>query len=268
MELDKLIEKYKSFNHIDSKETLDKQKIDFVYHSNRLEGSNLTLAQTEDVINYHKTNGEVKLEDMLMAIDHHKALNESIAFGANKYPLSNNLLLQIHTQLLKNTFEISSEYFSWKNKGQKLGELKVSPNRIKITENGKETYFQTPSPEESKNFISQAISFHNKSTESFLEKTTKLMQNIYNAHPFFDGNKRMTRLIFANRLIANELPLITPHKDKYVYNDALVQGLKKGSHQDLKNIIEIEIKNHLQKEIQQLENTKKPKKRKGLGFIL
>jgi len=173
-EFDDLLKTYHRLNIIQSKDEFDKTKIEFVYHSNRLEGSNLTLFQTEDIINSHHIKGEASFLECLMAIDNYRALNLALTFGVNKYPLTEKMLLNFHQTLLKNSFENDPAYASWKDKGQLLGEFKVGSNRIRRTEGGKDVYYPTPTVIESKENILKSLELYNFSSEHFLEKLSKL----------------------------------------------------------------------------------------------
>lgn len=267
MDFYKLVEKYQKLNIIPSKEAFDDLKIKFVFLSNKLEGSALTLIQTKEIIDSHKFVGEGSLIDGLMAIDHYRALNNALLFGSNKYPLSENIILNLHKTLLKNTFEIDPFYNNWISKGQKLGEYKIQSNRILFQNGNEKKYYQTPSPIESKRFILDSIDAYNNSTDEFLTKLSKLVQNVYNAHAFFDGNKRMTRLIIANQLFSNNLPLMLPHSIKSNYNNALMEGFLNNNHEPILKIIETSFCQQLQEQIEL--NSKLPKtKRKGFGLIL
>ena len=158
-----LYSKFKKLNFVQEKQEFDLRKQEFVYHSNRLEGSGLTLIQTIDVISEHKVKGEASVEETLMAIDHYRALNQALLFGGNKYPLTNSLLLQLHETLLKNTFSIDPFYNSWKSKGQELGGFKVADNKIKIGID----YFDTPSFKVVEKAIINIIHRHTESDEIF-----------------------------------------------------------------------------------------------------
>jgi len=266
-EFEKLLATYNALDILQSKQEFDANKIEFVHHSNRLEGSALTLIQTKDIIENHKTKGETSIIDGLMAIDHYRALNVALTFGANKYPLSEKIVLTIHESLLKNTFEIDPFYSSWKSKGQVLGNFKVKSNRILYQQGGTEKYYDTPSPAESKQQLNDAIVYYNSSTELFIDKLSKLVQNIYNAHAFFDGNKRMTRLIIANQLMANNIPLIAIPYNKGNYNQALINGFVNNDNSFIKNELKIIFNQYLAKSIEKLKNnTHKPNK--GFGLIL
>ena len=265
-EFKQLFEEYKQLEIGQSKEEFDQIKIEFVYHSTKLEGSDLTLIQTKDVIENHHIKGEASLIDSLMAVDHYRALNLALSFGSNKYPLTEKILLNLHETLLKNTFEIDPFYQSWKNEGQQLGQLKIKSNRIKYTLNNNESYYETPSPEISRNILRSALNNYDPKS-GFIDSLSKLVQNIYNAHPFFDGNKRMTRLIVANQSIANGLPLIPIPFNKGKYNKALITGFIEQTHLPLKKEIEIIFNQFLAESIEKLKNNSK-KPNKGFGLIL
>jgi len=262
-----LFKQYNELEIIQSKAEFDKAKIEFVYHSNSLEGSNLTIVQTQDIVNTHKTSGEVSVIDSLMAIDNYRALNQALSFGASKYPLTEKMLLNLHENLLKNSFELDPAYVSWKEKGQKLGMYKIKSNRILYIQNNKETYYNTPTPEESQEIIIKSLETYHSSIDSFLEKLSKLVQNIYNAHAFFDGNKRMTRLLVANQLIANGFPLVVLHNDKNAYNVALIDGFVKRTHQPILEVLVKAFNQYLAKQIEEYKRTNHSKS-KGFGLIL
>ena len=262
-DFEQLFNQYKSLNIIPSKQDIEQVKVEYVYHSNRLEGSNLTLTQTIDVIYHHKAKGEVSLEDMVMAIDHYRALNAAISYDV-KYPLSERILLSFHEILLKNTFQIDPTYKSWIENGQELGQFKVKSNRIKTTIRGSEELFVTPEPNQSKEMIIGSLSNYQQSNEPFLVKLSKLVQNIYNAHAFFDGNKRITRLIIANQLMVNSYPLLIPHAGQNDYNEALIRGFMSKTHTEILSVIERSFNQQLSAEIEKYKNAKKPNREFGL----
>lgn len=268
-EFEELFKTYASLSLSPSKEEFDDLKIKFVYFSNKLEGSNLTLVQTIDVIKHHKTSGETSVIDTIMAIDHYRALNEALMFGANKYPLSENIILKLHETLLKNSFQIDPFYHSWIDSGQELGKFKVKSNRIKTSLNGSETYHETPEPSRSREMIIQSIDLYTKSEESFLTRLAKLVQNMYNAHAFFDGNKRMTRLIIVNQLFANGFPLMIPHGSQYTdYNSALVEGMIAQNSTAIERVIESGFNQYLSEEIQNYRSSSGSSGNRSFGLIL
>jgi len=264
---DSLLKQYNDLGIIQSKDEFEKIKIEFVYHSNRLEGSNLTIIQTQDIVNTHKTTGEVSLVDSLMAIDNYRALNQALSFGANKYPITEKMLLDLHKSLLKNSFELDPAYSGWKDKGQKLGAYKIKTNRILHLQDSIEKYYETPSPKESKEIILKSLEAHNRSSDPFLEKLSKLIQNIYNAHAFFDGNKRMTRIVIANRLVANGFPLVVLHGNKDAYNVALMDGFINQTHTSIMEVLVKSFNQYLAQKIEESKDLKKPNS-KGFDLIL
>lgn len=262
-----LVKQYRKLEISQSKEKFEQAKIDFVYHSNKLEGSNLTLIQTQEIIKHHSIKGEASVTDSLMAIDHYRALNQALSFGANKYPLTEKMILQLHEILLKSSFEVDPFYENWKAQGQLPGAYKIKSNRILFTQGGKEIYYETPSPKQGAELVLKSIEHYNQSTESFLIKLSKLVQNLYNAHAMFDGNKRITRLVIAQQLIANDLPLIVLNYQNGAYNEALINGFIDKSNLELLQILTERFSQYLAAEIEMHQESKKIGG-KGLGFIL
>lgn len=267
VKFEQLLEEYNKLELFQTKEAFEKSKIEFVHYSNKLEGSNLTLIQTHEIIEFHSAKGEISIIDSLMAIDHYKALNQALIFGANKYPLTEKILLQLHQILLKNTFEVDPFYQNWKAQGQEPGMYKIKTNRILLQQNGVDTYFETPKPEESKELIVKSIEVYVNSSDDFILKLSKLIQNIYNAHAMFDGNKRLTRLVLANQLYANNLPLIVFSRNKNEYNEALIDGFINKNNNAIFKVLENTINQFLASEIENYKKTNKSNN-KGIGFIL
>lgn len=236
-QFEQLVERYNSFDWVPPKQWYDQKKIEFVFHSNRLEGSSLTLIQTKDILESGSSNQGLSLVDGLMAVDHYKALNQALLFGGNKYPLTNKLLLEVHATLLKNTFEVDPFYISWKNKGQELGVFKASPNQILHQVGKNQELYPTCLPIECEARIAQALLNYEQSGLPFIEKLAELAQVIYSIHPFFDGNKRMVRLVIAKELVSEGLPLLLPHDHQNTFNEALVSGFIEKSYQPLLEVM-------------------------------
>ena len=262
-----ILGQYRKLDISQTKEEFDQAKIDFVYHSNKLEGSNLTLIQTQEIIQHHAIKGEASVIDSLMAIDHYRALNQALSFGANKYPLSEKMILQLHETLLKSTFEVDPFYENWKAQGQLPGAYKIKSNRILFQQGGKEIYYETPTPEQGKELVLKSVEHYLNSDESFLVKLSKLIQNLYNAHAMFDGNKRITRLVIAQQLLANDLPLMILNYNDGAYNEALMVGFVAKSHKDLLEVLTSNFSQYLSAQIEEYQKAKKIGG-KGLGFIL
>ena len=126
---------------------------------------------------------------------------------------------------------------------------------------------KTPSPEESKKLILLSLESYSNSTEPFLEKLSKLIQNIYNAHAFFDGNKRMTRLLIANQLLSNGYPFAVLHKTKNEYNEALMEGFVNQTYKPILDVLVKTFNQFLTQQIEVFNNSTKPNS-KGFGLIL
>lgn len=267
-DFDRLLKIYNKDIVVLSPEQVKEMKINFIFHSNRLEGSNLSLSQTDDVISNTKVKGDSSVVDILMALDHYKALNQAIDFGLKKYPLSKKMLLSLHHTLLKNSFNVDEFYDSWKLSGQELGKFKIKHNRILIIKDNKQQYYNTPSAEMSENLIEKSIDIYNNSEEHIVVKLAKLLQNIFNAHAFFDGNKRMTRLLIANQLYANGFDLMIAHENKNEYNAALVDGFLNKTEQPIQSVLLKYFKQYLAKEIEMNEQVKKATKSEGINFGL
>ena len=92
---------------------------------------------------------------------------------------------------------------------------------------------------------------------------------MYNAHAFFDGNKRMTRLIIANQLFANGFPLMIPHGNQYLdYNVGLIEGMIAQESVAIERVIETGFNQYLSEEIEKYKSSSNSSSDKGFRLIL
>lgn len=80
---------------------LDKWRVEWTYHSNAIEGNQLTLLETRVVLESGITIGGKPLIDHLEAIDHKEAILFVEKLSQQKTELNEHQLKQIHTIVLK-----------------------------------------------------------------------------------------------------------------------------------------------------------------------
>ena len=154
-----------------------------VYHSNAIEGSTLTLAETQVVIGDGLTVGGKPLRDVLAAKNLAGALDWVEHVASEAQPISESLIRSIHELVMR-------------------GEDTATPGRYKLADNlvsGAEfrppSFLQTPP-------LMDALSSFISSSESEHPVVVSAIAHAWlvGIHPFIDGNGRTARLV-ANLLL-------------------------------------------------------------------
>lgn len=182
------------------KEMLIELSISFTYNTNAIEGSTITLEETEDIIK-NKISPNKPLKDVQETLNHSKVffrvLNE-------KKGLSNNLILQWHREIFKDT------------KQDIAGKLRSYLVRV-----GNHV---APDWQDLGKLMREFFEWHNenKKTMNPVELAARAHYKFEKIHPFGDGNGRIGRLIIAYVLRRNKYPLlIIEHKKRKSYYHAL-----------------------------------------------
>jgi len=197
-EIEKEIRKYKRNLkiHYTVIEELEKQEeANFIYSSLALEGSPLTLPDTQKLILKEIVPEKYKLRDIQEVINYKKAIDLMMSNAKKKVKLDLKLILKYHKLAmphLSEAGEIRKEnvmikgnpYF--KTSDWQLIHLKLNELMKKYTE------FKSKK-RNTKEIIDFAAFFHNE------------FQRI---HPFIDGNSRTSRLLMLNILRNYDLPIL------------------------------------------------------------
>ena len=182
------------------KEMLIDLSINFTYNTNAIEGSTITLEETEDIIK-NKIAPNKPLRDVQETINHSKtffkALNE-------KKELSNHLILQWHEEIFRDT------------KADIAGKLR--DYLVKVGN------YVAPDWQDLSKLMKEFIGWYNKNKNIMnpVELVARAHYKFEKIHPFGDGNGRVGRLIIAYILKRNKYPLlIIEYKRRKAYYHAL-----------------------------------------------
>ena len=174
--------------------------IDFTYNTNAIEGSTITLDETEDIIK-RKIGPNKPLDDIEETKNHSKvffkALNE-------KKELSSSLLLQWHKELFSET------------KPDIAGRLRDYLVRVGS--------YRAPDWQDINALIKDLFEWYkkNRKTMHAIELAARTHYKFEKIHPFGDGNGRIGRLIIAYILKKKKYPLlIIEYKKRKSYYHAL-----------------------------------------------
>lgn len=219
-----LLEKYKSQNIVFSLEQERELFAKYIHSTNQLEGNNLTLAQTQSIIDNGEVSGDnIKTRDILEQKGTYKALIRMLKAVREKEPLSIELMKELNWLTIGNLFQ-DDYYLSYKDKGQNVGGFKVVNNRIQITTPNGITQKIEPlsNPENVSINMQMLIRRIDMSEKNVIEKSSLLAQDIWLNQPFIDGNKRTARLLINFMTMKEGFPLFTYENKGAFFNDMLV----------------------------------------------
>ena len=168
----------------------DAIKIEFLYHSNKLEGSTFTRENLIDLLESKKVNGEHFLDDVIETRNSLELFDEVIN-TLNK-PLDKYLLWDWHRILKKGSIDDEiGNIGRWKKYENKLLNTDLKLCEPNLVENN--IFNLLEDWKESKKDIFAIANFH---------------QRFEHIHPFQDGNGRIGRFIILIQCIENNVDLI------------------------------------------------------------
>lgn len=178
--------------------------IKFTYHTNAIEGSTLSLPETQGILIDHQVIPSHPLREHLEVMNHKMAFDRMLTAVIEKQSLTLNLILDLHRILMNGILE-------------QAGVLRAQSVRIAGT----------------RVIPPQAFKVHEKMTalveqmEACTDPIGMIMHHAWfeAIHPFADGNGRIGRLLLNYQLLRHEYPLAIIHvAKKHLYYHALEQA--------------------------------------------
>lgn len=201
-----------------NKEIRDKFFLLMTYNSNAIEGSRMTIKETEMAIDGKKVKGKELLE-ILEAINHNNALLYLLDSVSPNFKITEEFILKLHSIVLYN--------FNNKLPG------KYRTGYVNLTNTEKALPSAQQVPIKMRMFIREANSYKG----DFVEKISRDHYEFESIHPFFDGNGRIGRLLLLAQLLKKGYPpAIIEVQDRYKYYFALGKG-DIGEFKNLKQMI-------------------------------
>ncbi|MFH1710707.1 MAG: Fic family protein [Nanoarchaeota archaeon] len=164
----------------------------FSYNTNAIEGSKLTLKETENVIKKGIWPAEKSKQDIAEAL----GVDESIAFiRKTKEHISLDLIKEIHKIVFKNSKDFAGEF---RRKGEEV---------VVRTGTGIIVHEGAPSSRVVA-LLKELIGWYNKYKKEYpgILLAAVVHNQFENIHPFADGNGRVGRILLNNILLKNNLP--------------------------------------------------------------
>ena len=176
------------------------------YHSNAIEGSTLTYAETYAILyndNSFKIEGKEPRE-IYEAINHKKALELVLKSIENNEDFDERLIKKINETINKDIKDT------------------IGYRTVQVFIRGSEHV--PPSPEKIPNLMNYFIYNYNNDTDDIYTKIAKYHIEFEKIHPFEDGNGRTGRLLINYELIKNDLPPVVISKDDRVKYFELIRN--------------------------------------------
>ena len=176
------------------------------YHSNAIEGSTLTYAETYAIL-YNDNSFKIEAKEpreIYEAINHKKALELVLKSIENKEDFDERLIKKINETINKDIKDT------------------MGYRTVQVFIRGSEHV--PPSPEKIPNLMNYFIYNYNNDTDDIYTKIAKYHIEFEKVHPFEDGNGRTGRLLINYELIKNDLPPVVISKDDRVKYFELIRN--------------------------------------------
>ncbi|MCK5534879.1 Fic family protein [bacterium] len=200
-----------------NKEIRDKFFLEMTYHSNAIEGSRLTVKETERAFEGKMVRGK-ELFEILEAVNHRNALEFLLDKICCDFKIDQNYILKLHEIVMYNF-------------GNKLpGKYRTGFVNLTNTEK------VLPSAEDVPLRMGKLVKNINNYQKEPIKKIAHDHYEFEVIHPFFDGNGRVGRLIMITQLLSKGFaPAIIQIEDRYKY----YMALGKADYGDYKNIVQM-----------------------------
>lgn len=233
MELDKKL----PLKAEDNKRLQKKLRLEFNYNSNHLEGNTLTYGQTQLLLFFDKSSGDVPVSDIEEMKAHDVALSQVEEMAKDKErPLTEAFIKELNKTILVKPYwkDAISPIGTPTRKRIEIGQYKTSPNSVQLKNGAIHEY---ASPDETPALMGDLLSEYNSNIKQLhpVQLAAEFHYRFVCIHPFDDGNGRVARLIMNYILLKNNYPpVIIKYEDKESY----LTALQKADTGDVESFIE------------------------------
>lgn len=183
------------------KDLYDDYLLKLTYHSNRIEGSTLSLRETQGILFDNQVVPKHSLTEHLEVSNHRLAFQEMIEGAKDKTPLTVDFVLYLHQILMNGILADAGQFRT--HPVRIIGARVIPPNYLKVAERMTHLCAQMEATRDPLGVMIQHATFEA-------------------IHPFADGNGRIGRLLLNAQLLrAGYSLLIIRSERKRVYYDAL-----------------------------------------------
>ena len=207
---------------------MQKLRLDWNYHSNKLEGNTYSYGETRMLLMKGLTAGGKPVRDHEEITGHDQAITFIIDSIRDKEPLSEIFIRHLHKLILVKPFWADAKTADGQPTKRliKVGEYKAEPNHVE-TQSGDIFYFAEPIDTPAK--MQELVEWFRDKSEQ-LETSAVLIAAEFHyrfvrIHPFDDGNGRLARLLMNFVLMRfGYPPVIIKNEDKDNYIAVLEQA--------------------------------------------
>ncbi|MDD3295751.1 MAG: Fic family protein [Candidatus Omnitrophica bacterium] len=181
----------------------EKFLLEMTYHSNAIEGSRMTVKETQRAFDGKQVRGKEMFE-VLEVINHKNALQFLLENIRSGFKIDSNYIFQLHRTVM----------YNFNNKLP--GKYRTGHVNLLNTEKA------LPSAQEVPLRMGKLIKNINNYGKDAISKIARDHYEFEAIHPFFDGNGRVGRLIMITQLLIKGFaPAIVQVEDRYKYYMAL-----------------------------------------------
>ncbi|RYZ32037.1 MAG: Fic family protein, partial [Sphingobacteriales bacterium] len=208
----------------DARRLAKKFRLEFNYNSNHIEGNTLTYGQTQLLLIYGKSSGDVPLSDLQEMKAHDVALAQ-IQEMAREHdrPLTEQFIKELNKTILVESFwkEAITPDGQTTHRKIEIGVYKAQPNSVRL-KNGELHEYTSPGDTPAK--MHELMDWYHEQQGKLhpVQLAAEFHYRFVCIHPFDDGNGRVARLVMNYILYRhNYPPVIIKSNDKEQYLTAL-----------------------------------------------
>lgn len=183
-------------------------QVNFAYNSNKIEGSSLSEAETEEIFETNsflpKNKDLIKLDDLVELKNHFRLFDYCLDIVEE--PLSKEIIINMNKILKRNTTDEDNPRYN-------VGGFKIVPNKIGLI-----NVINTSDPSNVEKDLDDLLTKYNNMDKVVIEDIIDFHYKFELIHPFGDGNGRIGRMIMFKECLKNNImPFIVLDKDKPFY---------------------------------------------------
>lgn len=207
---------------------MQKFRLDWNYHSNHLEGTQLTYGETKALLLFGITAQGKPLKDHIEITGHNEAIDLIYDVIKDERPLTESFIRELHTLLLKEPYYVEAVTADGQPTRRlvEIGKYKSFPNHV-LTQTGETFFFATPeeTPVKMRDLLDWYREQKEKPDVNRIILAAEFHYRFILIHPFDDGNGRMARLLMNFILMQFGFPpTIIKTEDKNNYLSVLQQA--------------------------------------------
>ncbi len=226
--LKKELDLLRPLNEEAEQRVFQKIRLDWNFHSNKLEGNALTYGETKALILHGLTAQGKPLKDHFEITGHNEAITYILEIVKQERSITEHFIRELHTLILKEPYEVDTITPDGLPSKKKItvGAYKSMPNHVR-TATGEMFWFATP--EETPAKMDDLMQWYTQQSSDEAYNPVLLAAEFHykfiRIHPFDDGNGRTARLLMNFILMQRGYaPAIIKSTDKEQYLSALMQA--------------------------------------------